>query len=44
MRAREKPKVKSVGDDVGCGVGTLIDRGVEKRGGGTAATTVSAAA
>jgi hypothetical protein len=36
--------VDRVGEDVGCGVGTLIDRDVEKRSGGTAATAASAAA
>ena len=44
MRARDGPKVDHVGEDVCCGVGTLIDRDVEKRGGGTAATAASAAA
>jgi hypothetical protein len=37
LRARDGPKVDRVGEDVGCGVGTLIDRDVEKRDGGTAA-------
>jgi cyclopropane fatty-acyl-phospholipid synthase-like methyltransferase len=36
--------VGRVGEDVGCGVGTLIDRDVKKRGGGTVATAASAAA
>jgi hypothetical protein len=44
VRARDGPKVDRVGEDVGCGVGALIDRDVEKRGGGTAATAASAAA
>ena len=44
MRARDGPKVGHVGKDVGCGVGTLRDRKVEKRGGGTAAIAASAAA
>jgi hypothetical protein len=44
VRARNGPKVDRVGEDVGCGVGTLRDRKVEKRGSGTAATAASAAA
>jgi hypothetical protein len=44
VRARDGLKVDRVGEDVGCGVGALIDRDVEKRGGGTAATAASAAA
>jgi hypothetical protein len=44
VRARDGPKVDRVSEDVGCGVGTLKDRDVEKRGGGTAATAASAAA
>ena len=43
MRARDGPRVDRVGEDVGCCVGTLIGRDVEKRGGGTAATAASAA-
>jgi hypothetical protein len=44
LRARDGPKVDRAGEDVCCGVSTLIDRDVEKRGGGNAATAVSAAA
>ena len=44
MRARDGPKVGRVDEDIGCGVGALIDRDVEKRGGGAAATAASAAA
>jgi hypothetical protein len=44
VRARDGLRIGRVSEDVGCGVGTLRNRKVEKRGGGTAATAASAAA